>query len=145
MKNLIVITLLSLTISGFAQEQKNNNRAKRPVLSVDQRTELQVKKLTLELDLTAEQQKEITKIIDNQQNKREVARENILKQREVNKKKRAEKRFAAQSTVLDARIAHRNELKKVLTAEQLKKWDTMSKSSYKSAKKGMKRKARSEE
>jgi uncharacterized FlgJ-related protein len=144
MKNLIVVALLSLTISGFAQERRMNSRAERPALTVEQRTELQVKKLTLELDLTAEQQKEITKIVANQQNKRAVVREEMVKQREENKKIRAEKRFAVQSKMLDERIANRNELKKVLTPEQLEKWDNMPKGRDKSGKNETKRKARSE-
>ena len=144
MKNLIVVALLSLTISGFAQERRMNSRAERPALTVEQRSELQVKKLTLELDLTAEQQKEITKIVANQQNKREVVREELVKQRAENKKIRAEKRFAVQSKMLDERIAYRNELKKVLTPEQLEKWDNMPKGRDTSAKNETARKARSE-
>jgi hypothetical protein len=147
MKNLIAIVLLSVTISGFAQTRKNTNRGEGLALTAEQRTELQVKKLTLELDLTPEQQKEITKIVAKQQSQRDSVRKEMVQRRAENKKMIVEKRqkaFATQSKVLDEKIATRNALKKVLTAEQLEKFDNMPKTNDKRAKNEMKRKARSE-
>jgi hypothetical protein len=147
MKNLIAIVLLSVTISGFAQTRKNTNRGEGLALTAEQRTELQVKKLTLELDLTSEQQREITKIVAKQQSQRDSVRKEMVQRRAENKKMIVEKRqkaFATQSKVLDEKIATRNALKKVLTAEQLEKFDNMPKTNDKRAKNEMKRKARSE-
>lgn len=147
MKNLIAIVLLSVTISGFAQTRKNTNRGEGLALTAEQKTELQVKKLTLELDLTPEQQKEITKIVAKQQSQRDSVRKEMVQRRAENKKMIVEKRqkaFATQSKVLDEKIATRNALKKVLTAEQLEKFDNMPKTNDKRAKNEMKRKARSE-
>jgi hypothetical protein len=147
MKNLIAIVLLSVTISGFAQTRKNTNRGEGLALTAEQRTELQVKKLTLELDLTPEQQREITKIVAKQQSQRDSVRKEMVQRRAENKKMIVEKRqkaFATQSKVLDEKIATRNALKKVLTAEQLEKFDNMPKTNDKRAKNEMKRKARSE-
>lgn len=144
MKNLIVVALLSLTLSGIAQEKRAKNQVEHPELSMEQRTELQVKKLTLELDLSLKQQKEIATIVANQQAKREAFRIEVQNKRAENKKATADEKFAMRSKMLDERIAYKNEMKKVLSTEQLAKWEDMSKKMERMDKSRMKRNQRNE-
>jgi hypothetical protein len=127
MKKLIVIALLSLSISGVAQEKKNRINEDRPQLTAEQQNELQVKKLTLELDLSAQQQKEIAKIVAKKQLKREAMRTELKSKKAEDKKLTSDEKFVLKRNMLDEQIAHKNEMKKVLTAEQYEKWEKMSK------------------
>ena len=136
MKKLIVVALLSLSISGFAQEKKNRMAA-RPQMTAQQQNELQVKKLTLELDLSAQQQKEIAKIVEQKQKKREAMRTELQTKRAAEKKLTSDEKFVLKRNMLDEQIAHKNEMKKILTPEQFEKWEKMSKHKKNNMKKGM--------
>lgn len=140
MKKLIVVAILAMSISGIAQEKKNQVRPERVEYTPQQRTELQVKKLTLELDLSAKQQKEISEIVANQQLKRESMKAELGKNRAENKKLTADEKFVLKSKALDERIAMKSQMKKILTPEQLAKWENMPKHNMKREKQDMKRK-----
>jgi protein CpxP len=144
MKNLIVLALLSLTLSGFAQEKKKRMNEERPEMTTQQRSELQLKKLTLELDLTAQQQKEIAEIIGKQQMNREAMRTEMKNKKAENKKLTNDEKFVLKSQVLDEKIAFKNEMKKVLNSKQLEKWEKMPKHNKQRGKKMMKRKQQTE-
>ena len=62
MKKLIFAIALVLTTVTFAQDKKQA----RERLTPEQQTELQVKKMTLDLDLDAKQQKEINAVLLDQ-------------------------------------------------------------------------------
>jgi protein CpxP len=144
MKKILVTALLTLTLSGIAQEKRNGKGSERTEFTAEQRNELQVKKLTLELDLNAKQQKEVAEIIANHQTKREALRSEMKNKRAENKKTTADDKFVLKSKVLEERIALKSELKKVLTAEQLEKWEKMPKNNPKKENKRLKRKAQIE-
>lgn len=126
MKKLIVVAILAVSISGIAQERKQYNRREKVELSPEQKTELQVKKLTLELDLNAKQQKEISEIMKKQQVKRVALRTEMKAKREEIKKRNADEKFAMINKNLDDRIALKSEMRKVLTPEQAERWEKMS-------------------
>ncbi|WP_396177899.1 hypothetical protein [Flavobacterium sp.] len=144
MKKLIVIALLSLSISGVAQEKKNRINEDRPQLTAEQQNELQVKKLTLELDLSAQQQKEIAKIVAKKQLKREAMRTELKSKKAEDKKLTSDEKFVLKRNMLDEQIAHKNEMKKVLTAEQYEKWEKMSKNKMRKGMQKMKNAQRTE-
>lgn len=144
MKKLIVIALLSLSISGMAQEKKNRINEDRPQLTAEQQNELQVKKLTLELDLSAQQQKEIAKIVAKKQLKREAMRTELKSKKAEDKKLTSDEKFVLKRNMLDEQIAHKNEMKKVLTAEQYEKWEKMSKNKMRKGMQKMKNAQRTE-
>lgn len=123
MKKLIVVAILAMSISGIAQEKKNRMKSERTEFTAQQQNELQVKKLTLELDLSAKQQKDIAEIVGKQQIKREALRTELKNKRADNKKLTADEKFVLKSQLLDEKIAYKSEMKKVLTAEQLEKWE----------------------
>ncbi|MDD3005316.1 hypothetical protein [Flavobacterium sp.] len=126
MKKLLTVAILALTLTAFAQEDKKEIRKERPQFTLEQERELQIKKMTLELDLTAQQQKEISKIISEKQTKRQSIKKEIETKKADNKLTTDDK-FVSKRNILDAQIAYRDELKKVLTPEQMEKWQKMSK------------------
>ncbi len=63
MKKLFIAALLVFGITSFAQERRaTTERAKMEQMTPEQRNQLHLKKMTLELDLNASQQKEMSKV-----------------------------------------------------------------------------------
>jgi len=126
MKKVFVMMLLAVGLTAVAQEKNPSvNRGEMEKLSPEQRNELRLKKLTMELNLNDNQQKEIGKIIAEQSAKREA----MLAERKANKEKgikpSADERFARESKKLDEEKAMQDKLRKILTPDQYKKWDEM--------------------
>ena len=83
MKKLFIVALLVVGMTSFAQERKARpERAQMEQMTPEQRNQLHLKKMTLELDLNASQQKEMSKIIAEQSTKREAR----MAERKANKK-----------------------------------------------------------
>lgn len=140
MKKLVIMAMVSLSISGIAQEKRNENNRNQSEFTPKQKSELMVKKLTLELDLNAKQQKEMSDIITEQQLKREALRTDIKNKRAENKKLTSDEKFVLKNQVLDEKIALKNQLKKILTPEQLAKWEKIPKHNMKRQNRALKRK-----
>ncbi|RZJ64286.1 MAG: hypothetical protein EOO50_16140 [Flavobacterium sp.] len=126
MKNVVMAVLMLVGVSGFAQEKHDGKRKHdRVELSPEQRNELRLKELTLKLDLNASQQKEMAKIISEQQVKRDAARAEMKTKRDNKEKPTADEVFARQSKMLDEQIAAKARMKKLLNDEQFDKWEKM--------------------
>lgn len=126
MKNLLMVVALALTLTGQAQERKTRTEgAKIERMSTDQKRVLQVKKMTLELDLTATQQKEISALLTEQSNNRAKMLSSRKENKATDKKQRtAAERFEQQNQMLDNQIVMKERMKKILSNEQFKKWDS---------------------
>ena len=73
MKKLFIVALLAVGMTSFAQEKRTRpESAKMEQMTPEQRNQLHLKKMTLELDLNASQQKEMSKIIAEQSTKRQA-------------------------------------------------------------------------
>ena len=125
MKKLASILLVALfSLSTFAQEHR---KQKRHDFTADQIAEIQTKKMTLHLDLTANQQEQILEI--NKQHaaerKQKMEERKALKQSE--KELSSDEIFEKKSALLDKMIAHKAEMKKILDEEQFEKWSTSKK------------------
>lgn len=131
MKKLFVIALLALGISGVAQEKQARKKSERPEMTVSQKNQLRVKKLALELDLTSQQQKEIAQIIEKKQQERATMMSNLKKTKTEKKQITADERFRMRNEMLDRRIAHKAEMRKVLNKEQYANWENLSKKNMK--------------
>jgi protein CpxP len=127
MKKLLLIILLCLTISGISQEKKNQFRTERVAFTSQQKAELQVKKMTLELELSAKQQQEISELLLNYQIKRQEMRMKLQSIRADNKKLTTNEKFVLKSDALDEKIAVKGEMKKILKADQFAKWEKRTK------------------
>lgn len=129
MKKLITLALIAtIGLSSYAQEKKERQgrHEGNPMekFTPEQRNELMLKKMTLELDLNANQQKEMSKLIAEQNAKREAH----LKDRKAKTEKpTSDEIFAMKSKMLDEQIAMKDKMKKILSPEQFKKWDEMKK------------------
>lgn len=141
MKNLIAVALLIVGMTGFAQEKvskedRKAQRAEMEKLSPEQRSQLHLKELTLELDLTASQQKEMAKIIAEQDAKREAMKAEMKVKKETGKKPTTDEIFVMKNKMLDEKIALKEKVKKVLTPEQVEKWEKIKKDKREGFKKG---------
>jgi Spy/CpxP family protein refolding chaperone len=126
MKKMIIAALLITGMVTFAQEGKPlKKRDQMEQLTPEQRNELRLKKMTLDLGLNASQQKEMSKIISEQSAKMEVAKAERKANADSDKKPTADERFAKQSKMLDEQIAMKERVKKILTPEQFEKWEKM--------------------
>lgn len=127
MKKLFIAALLVVGMTSFAQERKTRpERVKMEQMTPEQRNQLHLKKLTLELDLNASQQKEMSKIIAEQSTKRQARMAERKANKDAAKKQlTAEERFAKKSQMLDEQIVMKERIKKILSADQYKKWDDM--------------------
>ena len=121
MKNtlMIIIAFITFTLSGqndiekdkqFRQENRNN-------FTPEQKAELHSKKLTLELDLTDSQQKEIKKLLLDHKKQKSS---NSEKRKDISVKNK----YEGKKTALDRRIIMKREFKKILTSKQYEKWES---------------------
>lgn len=129
MKNFITLALIAtIGLSTYAQEKKERQAKHEghPMekFTPEQRNELMLKKMTLELDLNANQQKDMGKLIAEQNAKREAF---MKKRKEKTEKPTSDEMFAMKSKMLDEQIAMNSKMKKILSPEQFKKWDEMKK------------------
>lgn len=122
MKKLFLAALLSISMIAVAQkrEQRGDDQ-----LTVEQRTELKVKKMTLELDLNAKQQKELTALYLEEGKKMEGKRAEMKSKKEKEEKPSKEERFEMKNKRLDNQIETKAKLKKILTPEQMEKFEKM--------------------
>ncbi len=126
MKKLFIAAILVVGMTSFAQEKKARpERTQMEQMTPEQRNQLQLKKLTLELDLNASQQKEMSKIIAEQTAKREAKMAERKANKDSAKKLTSEELFAKKSQMLDEQIVMKERMEKILTPEQYKKWDDM--------------------
>jgi Spy/CpxP family protein refolding chaperone len=118
MKNLILAVTLLVTTLSFAQE-----RRMKQDLTPEQKTEIRVKQMTLDLDLNESQQKEIKNLMLNKAKEREAKREAFLAKKATGEKPSKEERYNTRITRLDNQIEWRNELEKILNEKQMEKWE----------------------
>lgn len=133
----ILVLVFAFTFTAQAQKKRKD---KRPNFSVEQRTELAVKKMTLDLDLSEKQQNEIKPLLMAQAAERKAAMEKRKALRDEDKKPSADELFAMKSQQLEAKIEFKNKMKDILKAEQFEKFEKMAKNRKQKGKKMLKRK-----
>jgi Spy/CpxP family protein refolding chaperone len=112
MKKLFVLALLLVGTTTFAQERMGENNDK---LTPEQRVNLQVKKLTKELNLSDKQAQELKEIVVKEIEQREG--------RKAEKKKMASDEMNARKMKFEEKKMQTEErMKKILTPEQFLKW-----------------------
>ena len=122
MKKLLLALALVITTVNFAQKKERNAEDQ---LSKEQKTVLLLKKMTLELELTEKQQKELKPILLEQATERAEKRAAFKAKKEKGEKLSKEERFSMANERLDNQIALKNKLKKILTPEQMTKMEAM--------------------
>lgn len=122
MKKIVLFALLFVGMTTLAQEKTT---ASNEQFTTEQKNQLRLKRMILELNLNTVQQKEMAIIIAEQTTKHEL----IKKERQANKasgkKMTAEERFVKVNKMLDEKIALKTRARAILTPEQFEKWDKM--------------------
>jgi protein CpxP len=110
----------------LAQPRNNNHqRNEMEQFTPEQRSELQVKKLTLELDLNESQQKEMKAFIADKNTKMDAHKTAMKAMKEKGTKPTSDERFAMKSKMLDEQIATKKRMQKILNEKQFEKWTVL--------------------
>ncbi len=127
MKKVIVVLLCMASMSAIAQRGERQQRSTMNDMTPEQAATLKTKKMTLALDLTDAQQKQIQTLNLENANTRKAAMEKrkALKENGESKKPTSDERYAMKNERLDAMIAHKAEMKDILSPEQYGKWEKM--------------------
>ena len=115
MKKVFVLALLVIGMTTFAQENATRKNGKENLTS-EQKVDIQVKKMTKDLDLTEKQVKEVRTLVTEQIGKREAKRAALKKE-----KTKARNEMKAQMETNQVTVSA--EMKRILTAEQFSKWE----------------------
>jgi len=120
---LAMAMMVGVTMSAQHHDRSNNNergpkKEHHEPFTPEQRAELRAKHLTLALDLTDKQQTELQKLFLTHAQEMKKMHEQRKADRKAGKKPTQEERFAMASKRLDAQIAAKRDVKKILTAEQ---------------------------
>ncbi|WP_178985790.1 hypothetical protein [Winogradskyella helgolandensis] len=131
MKKLLVIALALFTINGMAQKKERTSDRKdrsesRMQMTPNDIADLKSKKLTLKLDLTVAQQKDVHALILKEAKANEGLRKNrTVVEGEKKEKPSQEEMIKMQNTRLDQQIEMKREMKSILNAEQYAKFEKM--------------------
>ena len=127
MRKIASVLVLVFAFTLTSQAQKKRKRMQKDPLTVEQQTTLMVKKMTLALDLSAAQQKEIQELnLENAKERQALMLERKLeKEEEGRSRPSADERFQFQNEKLDRMIAQKGKIKQILTEEQFQKWERM--------------------
>lgn len=144
MKSLAVILVLFTTLGVMAQKQEGHHyrKGEKMNLTPEQRATLQTKELTLTLDLSEAQQKQVMQLALEEAKYRQEKWEDIKTKREGDdaEKPTAEEHFEMKNAMLDRQIAYQQNMKKVLTEQQYETWKKMKKTKCSMFKNKMKNK-----
>ncbi|WP_348678364.1 hypothetical protein [Flavobacterium coralii] len=122
MRMLMLVIVMALGLTANAQGRRGERMER---LTPEQRVELHLKKMTLDLDLNEKQQAEVKKLLIEQSKKHEQVKATVKARKEEGVKPTADERYEMQSKRLDDEIAMQKEMKKILTAEQFEKFKKM--------------------
>ena len=126
MKRLFVLALLLVGTTIIAQERNRKHQGnKMEQFTPEQQNQLMLKKMTLELDLTEAQQKEMTAFISEKMAKKEAHKAEMKAMKEKGVKPTNDERFAMQMKMLDEQIASKKRMEKILNAKQFEKWASL--------------------
>lgn len=126
MKKLIVLALLVVGTTIIAQERSRKHQGNEmEQFTLEQKSQLMLKKMTLELDLNEAQQKEMSVMISDKIAKMESHKEAMKAHREKGVKPTNDERFAMQMKMLDEQIATKKRMEKILNAKQFEKWSSL--------------------
>ncbi|WP_034259421.1 hypothetical protein [Altibacter lentus] len=133
---LISMTMIAQTPDTDKKEMRKEMRQKMKDLTPEQAADLQTKKLTLALDLSEAQQKEIKSLALEEAIKR--------KARSADRKDRTEmtttELYEHKAMMMEEKIAYKVKMKKILTEPQYEKWEKMSANRGRGLKKHAKKK-----
>ena len=126
MKRLFVLALLIVGTTIIAQERNRKHQGNEmEQFTPEQKSQLMLKKMTLELDLNDSQQKEMSAIISDNVAKKEAHKAEMKAMKEKGVKPTNDERFAMHMKMLDEQIATKKRMEKILNAKQFEKWTSL--------------------
>ena len=126
MKKLFVLALLIVGTTIIAQERNRKHQGNEmEQFTPEQKSQLMLKKMTLELDLNDSQQKEMSAIISNNVAKKEAHKTEMKAMKEKGVKPTNDERFAMHMKMFDEQIATKKRVEKILNAKQFEKWNDL--------------------
>lgn len=125
MKKLIVAAMLMIGMTSFAQEAKPMKTVaeREQKMTSEERNQMQLKKLAAELNLDANQQQEMLRIIEERNAKREMVRKEMQARKEKGEKPTVEDRDQRRADMQEFNEGEKAKMKKLLNAEQYTKWE----------------------
>lgn len=106
---------VGITVNAQVNENKKPRGEKFESLTTEQKIEMQVKKMTKDLDLNENQVKDIKILVADEVEKREKRKAVIEESKEQNRRERL-------SIMKEEQAAIETQMKKILTTEQFEKW-----------------------
>lgn len=126
MKKLFMAALLMIGMTSFAQEGSPMRVVdQKDQLTAEQRSQMQLKRLTTELNLDANQQQEMQRIMSDRATKREEMKKEMAANREKGVKPTTEERQNRKNAMLDYDNAEKAKLQKLLNPDQFAKYEKM--------------------
>ncbi|WP_179344102.1 hypothetical protein [Winogradskyella ursingii] len=132
MKNLLVIALALVTLNGVAQERKKDSKDRKDRMermkdiTPTEIADLKSKKLTLALDLSEAQQKEVYQLILTDATEHQKMRAERIANKTEDAKPTKEEMVKMRNQKLDQLIEMKRKMKSILNAEQYEKFEKMS-------------------
>lgn len=124
MRNLIVIVLLAISLSGWSQQRRERpNRGEMEKMTPEQRQEQRLNKMSKDLNLNAKQQEEIKKLMAEEGEKAEKFRANRKEAKDKQLLESAKQRKEMGEKMKVEKEAHDAKMKKILSPEQYTKWE----------------------
>lgn len=119
--------LLLIGTTTMAQEKVRSHRGGMHDMTSEQIATLQTKKMTLELDLSEAQQNQIQALnLENAEAKKaKMAARKAMRESGDREKPTSDEHYDALNKRLDAQLAHKEEMKKILSDTQMEKWAKM--------------------
>jgi len=121
----IIVLVFAVTLSVNAQERTMRKKMEHPNFTPEQQATLHTKKMTLALDLTVSQQRKIHKFHLSAAADRKAMRAEFKKNRENEVKLTDTQKYDKAVAKLDKQIAHKAQMKSILTEKQYEKWGKM--------------------
>jgi periplasmic protein CpxP/Spy len=126
MKKIILVALLMIGTIIVAQERNKRQQGDEKMqFTPEQKSQLMLKKMTLELDLNDSQQKEFKTIIAEKMTKMEEQKAAMKTMKEKGVRPTSDELFAMASKKLDEQIANKKRMEKILNPKQYEKWTAM--------------------
>jgi len=125
MKKIILVVLLMVGTIIVAQERNKRQQGERTPFTSEQKSQLMLKKMTLELDLNDSQQKEFKTIIAEKMAKRDAMKKEMQANKEKGVRPTSDERFAMSMKMLDEQIATKKRMEKILNPKQYEKWSSL--------------------
>ncbi len=125
MKKIIALLVVALGFTAVTNAQEHKEDRFEEALTVDQQTELAVKKMTLKLDLNKAQQEKIKPFLAEQIADRKAMKAKRKEMKKNKQKPSSEERFKMMNARLDKQIAFKAEMKRVLNTQQYERFEKM--------------------